>query len=248
MRLFGLIGYPLTHSFSKQYFSTKFVEAGITDAAYELFPIENIALLKQVLLQSYPQLCGLNITIPYKQQVLAYLDDTSGLPKNMAQPACNCIHIKNGKLFGYNTDVVGFEISLKSKLTPQHNSALVLGTGGAAAAVMYVLQKLSIKSTLVSRNAIEDQQIAYKQLSFEIVNSTPLIINCTPVGTFPAVNECPPIPYHAIGKGHYLYDLVYNPAETLFLKKGAAMGATIHNGFDMLQIQAEESWKIWNSL
>lgn len=241
MKLFGLIGYPLSHSFSKKYFSEKFVREGIAGHRYELFPIDNIGLLKQQVLDTHAGLCGLNVTIPYKKEVLAYLDDRSALPLD----ACNCIKISNGRLKGFNTDVVGFEESLKPLLLPSHTPALVLGTGGAAEAVKYALQKLKIPFAVASRSG-NPATVAYQQMDEAFIAAHKLIINTTPLGTFPQVDECPPIPYKGIGQNHYLFDLVYNPAETRFLKEGAQRGARVKNGADMLEIQAEESWRIWN--
>jgi shikimate dehydrogenase len=245
MRKFGLIGYPLSHSFSPAYFSNKFAESGISNCSYDPYPIEKIEELPH-LLQQVAGLEGLNVTIPYKKQVIPYLHESTEAVKKMA--ACNCITIKNGYLKGFNTDVIGFEKSVQPLLTGNHNKALVLGTGGSAAAVEFVLQKLNIDFLFVSRNKTDsNDHITYHEISETILSSHKLIINTTPLGMHPAIDACPPIPYQYLTKTHYLYDLVYNPAETLFLKKGAEMGATVKNGADMLIIQAEESWKIWNS-
>jgi shikimate dehydrogenase len=241
MKLFGLIGYPLSHSFSKKYFSEKFEREQIAGHRYELFPIENIGLLKQQVLDAHPELCGLNVTIPYKKEVLDFLDDRSSLPLD----ACNCIKISAGKLKGFNTDVVGFEASLKTLLLPSHTPALVLGTGGAAEAVRFVLNKLQIPFTAASRSS-SPQTVTYASMDADFIAAHKLIINTTPLGTYPNTDECPPVPYEGIGAAHYLFDLVYNPAETKFLKEGKKRGATIKNGEDMLAIQAEESWRIWN--
>lgn len=240
MRTFGLIGYPLSHSFSQQFFTEKFEREGIAGCTYKLFPISSIEVLP-ALLAGEPQLRGLNVTIPYKKEVLAYLHDTTHLPLE----ACNCIKIKDGRLLGFNTDILGFEQSLLQHWQPHHHSALVLGTGGAAEAVLYVLRKLQVQATLVSRQK-SPRHLSYTDLTPEVVQAHPLIINCTPLGTYPATDTCPPLPYEAVGPQHYLYDLVYNPALTLFLKKGQAQGATIKNGHDMLVLQAEASWQIWN--
>lgn len=240
MRTFGLIGYPLSHSFSQQFFTEKFEREGIAGCTYKLFPISSIEVLP-ALLAGEPQLRGLNVTIPYKKEVLAYLHDTTHLPLE----ACNCIKIKDGRLLGFNTDILGFEQSLLQHWQPHHHSALVLGTGGAAEAVLYVLRKLQVQATLVSRQK-SPRHLSYTDLTPEVVQAHPLIINCTPLGTYPATDTCPPLPYEAVGPQHYLYDLVYNPALTLFLQKGQAQGATIKNGHDMLVLQAEASWQIWN--
>ena len=239
MRLFGLIGKPLAQSFSKKYFTAKFAAEDITDCRYELFPMDSIQELPALLL-SYPELCGLNVTIPYKQQVITYLNDTTHLPLQ----ACNCIKITDGKLTGYNTDVTGFEISFLREKGPQHNRALVLGTGGSSVAIQFVLQKLRIPFNVVSRSA--GASFTYTTLDAAIMASHNIIINTTPLGSFPAIDNCPDLPYEFITSQYYCYDLVYNPAKTLFLQKAEAQGATIKNGQDMLEIQAEESWKIWN--
>ncbi len=240
MRLFGLIGKPLSHSFSKQYFTARFAAEGITDCRYEHFPLDSIDELPK-LLQKEPELCGINVTIPYKQEVLPYLDDISHLPLK----ACNCIQIVEGKLIGFNTDVLGFEGSFLQEKQPHHNRALVLGTGGASIAVQYVLRKLHIPFALVSRQPGYD--FPYAELDSEILQSHNIIINTSPVGTFPDVDCCPDLPYGFITPQHYCYDLVYNPAKTLFLQKAEDQGATIKNGQDMLEIQAEAAWKIWNT-
>ena len=239
MKLYGLIGVPLSHSFSKKYFTDKFLSEGIADTRYELFPLSTITDLP-ALLASYPALCGLNVTIPYKQQVLSYLHDTSHLPLH----ACNCIKIVDGKLVGHNTDVAGFEQSFVEKLQPHHTKALILGTGGASLAVQFVLSKLGISFKLVSRSVGADY--TYQQLSATILNEYHIVINTTPLGTYPNVDACPEIPYQYITAYHYCYDLVYNPAVTLFLQKAALQGAIIKNGSDMLKIQADVSWQIWN--
>ena len=245
MRQFGLIGYPLSHSFSQQFFTNKFREEAITDCVYDNFPLENIDALRAVLDQ-HPNLAGLNVTIPYKEKVIAYLDHQGDVVKKIG--ACNCIKFVNGELHGYNTDVKGFEDSLRPLLESHHQKALVLGTGGAAKAIHYVLEKLGIIFLEVSRNPFSGRQISYEQLTPALLEQHTLIINTTPVGMYPHVNECPPLPYTALTPGHYLFDLVYNPAKTLFLQKGEEQGAVIKNGSDMLVIQAEESWRIWNSL
>lgn len=242
MRLFGLIGYPLSHSFSKRYFTEKFEKEKLTDCRYELFPISSIDELKNVLYR-HPDLCGLNVTIPHKEQVISFLDEVDDVVENIL--ACNCISIKNGKLKGFNTDVVGFERSLKAQLKPHHKKALILGTGGAAKAVEFVLQKLRIDFKYVSRKPIENGY-SYDELTADIIAEHTLIINTTPIGMYPAIDEAPAIPYEAISGNHYLFDLVYNPEKTLFLQKGEERGATIKNGYEMLVIQADESWMIWN--
>jgi len=244
MRQFGLIGYPLSHSFSKKYFTEKFEKEGLNNCVYENYPMASVDELT-VLLKNNPSLEGINITIPYKEQVISFLSGQSAVVKEIQ--ACNCIKIENGQLLGYNTDVTGFELSLTPKLGTGHRQALVLGTGGAARAVEYVLSKLGIPFSYVSRKA-SAQNLSYEAVTPELLASHTLIINTTPLGMYPNTMECPPIPYHALGSHHYLFDLVYNPAKTLFLQKGEEQGAVTENGQDMLWIQAEESWKIWNGL
>lgn len=243
MKQYGLIGYPLSHSFSQRFFSDKFREEQITGCVYDNFPLDNIDALREVL-ASHPNLAGLNVTIPYKEKVIPYLHHQSDVVKQIG--ACNCIKLVHGELHGYNTDVVGFEQSLRPLLEAHHQKALVLGTGGAAKAVHFVLDKLGILFLEVSRNPFTGRQISYEQLSPELMEQHTLIINTTPLGTYPKVEECPPLPYELLGSRHYLFDLVYNPAKTLFLQQGAERGAVVKNGADMLVIQAEESWRIWN--
>lgn len=243
MRLFGLIGNPLTHSFSKKYFTAKFEREGLTNCRYELFPISSIEELPK-LLQENPDLCGLNVTIPYKEQVLSYLDEENELVQ--AIRACNCIDLQGGRLKGYNTDVLGFEQSLAQLWRPHHKKALILGTGGVSKAVRYILQKLGLSYRYVSRKP-GVHSFSYEQLTPQVMEEYTLIVNTTPLGTYPNVTEAPQIPYEALTSNHYLFDMVYNPEKTLFLRKGEESGAVIKNGYDMLEIQADESWKIWNS-
>ncbi len=243
MRLFGLIGYPLAQSFSKKYFTEKFVAENITDAAYELFELNNIEAFPS-LLNSHQHLCGINVTIPYKQAVLPYLHHIQA--EALAMGAVNCIKVCKGVLTGFNTDAPAFEKSLKPLLQPYHTKALVLGTGGAAKAVVYVLQKLGIEFKYVSRTR-NDMNFIYEDLTPGVMEAYLLIVNCTPLGSFPKVDTAPPIPYDSITNAHYLYDLVYNPPITKFLAQGQMKGATIKNGYDMLTGQAELGWQIWNS-
>lgn len=243
MKVYGLIGYPLSHSFSKGFFAEKFSREDIQGCLYENFPLENIGLFPQIW-QQHTELKGINVTIPYKQEVIPYLDALSDAVKEIG--AVNCIRLEaNGQLRGFNTDVIGFRRSLEPLLQPQHKKALVLGTGGAAKAVKYVLKELNIPFLEVSRTASE-AAIAYEQLTDELMEQHTLVINTTPLGMYPKVDTAPPIPYEAITPHHLLYDLVYNPAIPLFLEKGAARGATIKNGHEMLILQAEASWEIWN--
>ena len=242
MPLYGLIGYPLSHSFSKKYFTEKFEREELHTHTYELFPIASIDGLKEVL-QNHPDLVGLNVTIPYKQDVLSFLDEQDEVVKNIG--ACNCIRVNNGKLKGFNTDVIGFEKSLKVQLQPSHKKALILGTGGAAKAVEYVLAKLRIAFKYVSRKPVAGQ-LTYEEVTDSLLHEYTLIVNTTPLGMYPAVDQAPPLPYEALTAQHYLFDLVYNPSRTLFLQKGEAKGAAVENGYAMLLIQADESWVIWN--
>ena len=242
MKRFGLIGYPLSHSFSKKYFTEKFEKERLKDHVYDLFPISSIDDLPKILAEN-EDLVGLNVTIPYKQQVIKFLDK-SNIPAGVE--ACNCIRIDGSRLTGNNTDIIGFEKSFKALLKPNQKKAIILGNGGATAAVVHVLKKLNIAYHVVSRRIHEGSTLTYNDVSAAIIKEHPLIINTTPLGTYPNTDNCAPIPYEAISSDHYLFDLIYNPDKTLFLKKGEERGATIKNGYEMLEIQAEESWKIWN--
>jgi len=242
MKRYGLIGYPLSHSFSQRYFTEKFVKESIKGAVYESYSIPKMDNLKSIL-EQHQDLCGFNVTIPYKKEVLAFLSSAS--PVVEAMGACNCVKIDNGKLVGHNTDVVGFEQSLLPYLKDHHRHALILGTGGAAAAVAYVFNQRAVPFQYVSRKKT-DTSLAYEDLSERMMQEHTLIINTTPLGMSPLVDQCPSIPYQWINNQHHCFDLIYNPAETLFLQKAKAAGATIQNGAEMLVIQAEESWRIWN--
>ena len=241
-RLFCLIGYPLTHSFSERYFNEKFTREGIKDTVFKSFSFEHIDTIKKII-DTHPNLRGFAITIPHKKAILPYLDETTDEVLKMG--ACNCVRITNGKLKGFNTDVIGFEGSFIKKLQPHHKRALILGNGGAAAAVEFVLRKLKIDYCFVSRNRKEESILSYDQLNNEIISQYTIIINTTPLGTYPQVDNAPDIPYHLLTPEHYLFDLVYNPAETKFLRLGKEQGATVENGYEMLVLQAEENWKIW---
>ena len=243
MRQYGLIGFPLSHSFSKGYFANYFSTENMADAQYENYPIESIALLTD-LWKNNPSLMGLNVTIPYKKAVIPFLQYPSKVVQTIQ--ACNCIRLYEGSLYGYNTDVIGFEQSLLPFLKPHHQKALIFGTGGAAAAVEWVLQKLGIPYQMVSRKPAPGV-ISYDSLEAGIIAAHSLLINTSPVGMYPQVEEAPALPYEAITPKHHLYDLIYNPAETKFLALGAAQGATTQNGLAMLHIQAAASWEIWNS-
>lgn len=242
MRLFGLVGYPLTHSFSKKYFTEKFEQEGLTDCRYELFPLASIDEFPE-LVKSFPSLVGLNVTIPYKKQVMKYLD-YSEIPPGLG--ACNCIKIENCKLTGYNTDATGFEKSLQPLLKSYHKKALVLGNGGATAAVVFSLKKLGIEFTIVSRQLHNGSSITYADIDREIMKEHTLVINTTPLGMSPETNTYPDIPYEFLTSSHLLFDVVYKPPKTLFLQKGEEKGAEIKNGEEMLINQAEENWRIWS--
>ena len=244
--VFGLIGNPLTHSFSQEYFTQKFQTEGLTNYQYRLFPLKKISELK-ILIANYPHLKGLNVTIPYKKLVVPYLDQLSHEASDTE--AVNCIKIERhyGKPFlvGYNTDIFGFEQSLKPILKSWHKKAIILGTGGSASAVAFVLKSLKIGCFFVSRNPSGMNQVAYGSLGKDFMREHHLIVNATPLGMFPDTGRCPDIPYDQITKKHLLFDLIYNPEETLFLKKGSEKGAMVKNGIQMLHFQAEKSWEIW---
>jgi shikimate dehydrogenase len=246
MRQFGLIGRSLRHSFSQTFFTQKFDSLSLADHHYELFELADVRELP-CLLAAHPQLEGLNVTVPYKELVLPYLDDVT--PTAARIGAANVIRrLPDGRLIGHNTDYVGFRDSLTSfyPLRGEAGRALVLGQGGAAKAIDIVLRDLSIPHWFVTRNPL-DTGLTYDDLTPQLLAQHSLIINATPVGTFPVVDECPRLPYQALTAQHYLYDVVYNPAETLFLRKGLEAGSHIKNGFEMLCRQAEASWDIWNS-
>ena len=243
MKLYGLIGYPLGHSFSKKYFTNKFKREGLIDCSYELFPINSIKELPS-LINSQPYLKGFNVTIPYKQQVLKYVTETSEAVKEIG--AANVIKIDGDKIVAFNTDVIGFKESLIQKLMPFHKKALILGTGGSSNAVQYVLRNLGMEFLLVSTTHQPSSEIiSYSMINENIMSDHTLIINCTPVGMEPNNSDLPNLPYQFISHKHYLFDLIYNPEKTSFLQKGEQMGAIIQNGYEMLVLQAEESWNIW---
>lgn len=244
MKVYGLLGLSLGHSFSQKYFTEKFQKENIKDCLYSNFEIasliDGIPLLKQM-----RELSGLNVTIPYKAGIIPFLDELSAECTEMN--ACNCIKITRGKWIGHNTDVTGFETSFRPLLQAHHTKALILGTGGAASAVAFVLKKAGISFLYVSRtpNALLPS-IGYEKIDSQILKEYKIVINTTPSGMYPNVDDYPKIPYEYIGPQHYFFDLIYNPGKTLFLKKAAMQGAMIMNGSMMLEIQAEESWKIWN--
>ncbi len=245
MRIFGLIGYPLSHSFSKSYFERKFEKEGLDDCRFENFSISSISDLINQVIPGNPGLEGVAVTIPYKQAVLPLLHSVAGIPEGLR--ACNCIKIRDGKLFGFNTDYIGFQESFKTGLRPHQKQALILGNGGATASVIFVLQRMGIGYKIVSRQLHNGSDYVYEEITGDIIKQYPLVINTTPLGMYPNTDTCPPLLYNAISSQHYLYDLVYNPELTLFLQKGKEKGAAVKNGADMLVIQAEENWRIWNS-
>ncbi|SFU43701.1 shikimate dehydrogenase [Pustulibacterium marinum] len=241
--LFGLLGRNISYSFSRGYFSEKFEKEGIQDSFYTNFDIPSIDKFPEIIQQN-KNLKGMNVTIPYKEDVIPYLDELDETAKMIG--AVNTIQFKNNKLIGHNTDYYGFLKSLEPFLKPQHSKALVLGTGGAAKAVLYVMKLLGINAKLVSRNP-KLKQYSYTDLNKEIIQNNKLIINTTPLGTHPNITDKPSISYQHITSEHLLFDLIYNPAETAFLLEGKKRGATIANGASMLQLQAEKAWTIWNS-
>lgn len=240
---FGLVGRNISYSFSRAYFAQKFKVLGLTDHSYENFDLERIEDF-QSLLKTRPQIKGLNVTIPYKEAVIPYLDELD--PGAEAIGAVNTIKLSDKGLKGYNTDAYGFEKALAPLLEPSHKKALILGTGGASKAIAFVCEKLGIPSKFVSRNP-SDIQLYYDQLKPPVLKEYTIIINCTPLGIFPDVRRKPDIPYELITPGHILFDLIYNPDQTAFLKEGDKRGAIISNGQKMLENQAEKAWEIWNS-
>ena len=246
MKKFGLIGYPLGHSFSKNFFNEKFQSENI-DAEYVNFEIPSIGEFPKVIAEN-TNLQGLNVTIPYKQQVIPYLDELNDAAREIG--AVNVIKIvrpDKGKtrLVGYNSDVMGFMQSIEPLLESHHRKALILGTGGASKAVNYGLRQLGLEVKHVTRHTKEGM-LTYDDLSPEVMKEYTVIVNCSPVGMFPHVDECPQIPYELLTPSHLLYDLIYNPDVTLFMKKGSEGGAVVKNGLEMLLLQAFGAWEIWN--
>lgn len=246
MKQYGLIGFPLTHSFSEKYFKEKIEKEKIPDAKYTNFPLQNIREI-ETLISDNPEICGLNVTIPYKEQVLPFLDDIDILAKEVGAVNTITIYRKCNEVFlrGYNTDITGFIESLPADIAEKHDNALVLGTGGASKAVISGLARLNIKYQLVSRSN-KKGSVTYKELNSNLIRKNTLIINTTPLGMYPDISTLPDIPYQHLTEKHLLYDLIYNPSLTSFLKKGKKHGTEVMNGHQMLINQAEESWKIWN--
>ncbi len=250
MRIFGLIGQPLQHSFSQKYFTSKFSKEHLTDSCeYQNFELKSIDELLP-LLKNNRDIIGLNVTIPYKVQVMKILHELDGRAEQTG--AVNTVQIIRGNtndsivLKGFNTDIVGFEKAVTPLLKADTIKALILGTGGASKAVYYVLKQLGIETEFVSRTTAQNV-LSYQQLTSEIIKSSQLIVNTTPLGTFPDVRSCPPIPYHLLNENHILFDLVYNPEQTEFMRLGSLHHATVSNGYAMLVEQAEASWQIWNN-
>ena len=246
MDTYGIIGFPLGHSFSRGFFTEKFRREGI-EAEYLNFPIPSVSELPEIL-QAHPALRGLNVTLPHKQAVIPLLDELS--PEAREIGAVNVIRVRHidGKtqLKGFNSDIIGFVESLRPLLKPHHKQALLLGTGGASRAIRVGLERLGVEWKYVSRTKREGM-FTYEELTPEMLARYSVVVNCSPVGMYPKTDECPALPYEALTPDHLLFDLVYNPEETLFLRKGAAQGATVKNGLEMLHLQAVASWQFWNS-
>jgi len=243
MKRFGLIGKTLKHSFSKTYFEKKFVAEGLGNCHYDNFEIDSIQQLPKIISET-PGLRGLNVTIPYKEEVLDFLDHKTETVEKIG--ACNCIKIVDEELHGFNTDAVAFKNSLHKNLKPHHKCALILGSGGASKAVQFALKELGIDFFIVSRRQ-QENQLGYEDVGEKVIQEHQMIINATPLGMFPNIDQYPSIPYEALTPDHLLYDLIYNPPKTKFLEQGEKRGATVMNGYEMLVAQAEESWRIWNS-
>ena len=241
MDKYGIIGFPLGHSFSKGFFTEKFAREGI-DAQYLNFEIPDATMLKDILREN-PELKGLNVTLPHKQAVIPLLDELSDEAREIG--AVNVIRVREGKLKGFNSDIIGFTESIRPLLLPHHTKALILGTGGASRAIRVGLNRLGIEWTYVTRSPREGM-LAYSDLTPEVMKEYSVIVNCSPVGMFPKVDQAPAIPYESLTPKHLLFDLVYNPEDTLFMQKGREQGAIVKNGLEMLYLQAVASWRFWN--
>ncbi len=249
MKRFGLIGFPISHSFSQRHFQEKFVKESLVDHIYELYPLATLSEFIPFI-QNTPDLIGLNVTIPFKEKIIPYLQVLDDISKEIN--AVNCIKILNNNhniplLKGYNTDATGFEQSIKPLIKHHHKSALILGNGGSAKAVSYVLNKLNINFKIATRTPFQSNHIKYNEINEDIIKNNLLIINTTPLGMVPNLNTFPDIPYNLLTENHLLYDLIYNPEETFFLTKGKNNGAQIKNGLSMLFFQADKSWEIWTN-
>lgn len=239
---FGLIGERLSHSFSKGYFDAKFLKLSLLNYVYTNYELSDLSGVDKLLKD--PEIVGLNVTNPYKTQIIPYLSELSNEAKDIN--AVNCIKIINGKSIGYNTDCYGFSQSIKPFLEPIHNRALIIGTGGSSKAVAYALEKIGVDVFYLSRSVHSSPKvITYNSLNSNVINACKLIVNCTPVGLFPNINDSPDIPYESITPEHLCYDLIYNPSETEFLLKCKSKGALVVNGLSMLHQQAEKAWEIW---
>ncbi|MDP3358833.1 MAG: shikimate dehydrogenase [Lutibacter sp.] len=242
---FGIIGKDISYSFSRKYFQEKFKKLGLNNYHYYNFDIPEIEEFPFLLYHREDEFRGLNVTIPYKEAIIKYLDEVDSEAQKIG--AVNTIKVTDdNQLIGYNTDAHGFQKSIEPLLKNHHKKALILGTGGASKAIAYVFKKLNIAYKFVSRNEIEDM-FTYEMLDAKIMGEYTIIVNCTPVGTHPNIENAPPIPYQYVSDKHLLYDLIYNPAETKFLQKGKKHGASIKNGLEMLELQAEKAWEIWHS-
>jgi len=245
MKIFGLVGKDIAYSFSQKYFSDKFKKENRNDCIYKNFDIPDSTYFTQIIKKN-KNIKGLNVTIPYKQEIIPYLDKLSRKAEEIG--AVNCIKItKKNKLKGYNTDIYGFKKSLLTLLQPHHTHALIFGTGGASKAVAYVLEKLNISYKYVSRNP-QENNFSYNNLSKNVIEQHTLLINCTPTGTFPTIENAPQVNYNYLSNKHLVFDLIYNPNQTKFLKLAKENGSTTKNGYDMLVYQAEKSWEIWNNI
>lgn len=247
MKKYGLLGYPLTHSFSKKYFTEKFEKENI-NSSYENFEIDCIEKFDDVV-KNHTEVVGFNVTIPYKEQIIPFLDELNDSAKEIG--AVNTIRVLRTEsgfhLKGFNTDTFGFESSLKPLLKEHHKKALILGAGGAAKAIKYVFNQLGIEFLTVTRQIPKAKEVNYSDLGEDLIREFTIIVNCTPLGTYPNVETFPDIPYQFIGEKHLLYDLVYNPEETKFMQKGKANGSSVKNGYEMLIQQAEKAYEIWNT-
>jgi len=245
-KLFGLLGRNISYSFSRGYFSDKFKKENLNTCEYTNFDIPEIQDFPSIIEENKKNISGINVTIPYKETVIPFLDEMDNEAQEIG--AVNTIKIlENNKTKGFNTDVYGFENSLKPLLKNHHTKALILGTGGASKAVAYAFKKLNIKYLFVSRNPKNNSQISYNQITEKLLSEYNILVNCSPVGTFPDVEKSPEIPYQFLSEKHLLFDLIYNPEKTAFLSEGEKKGAIIKNGYEMLELQAEESWRIWSS-
>jgi len=249
MKTYGLIGYKLGHSFSRNFFTEKFKNEGLEGYEYINFELDSIEDFPAIFSLD-KSICGLNCTIPYKQQIMQFMNEIDEEAAEIGAVNTVKITLHNGKqiLKGFNTDLYGFENSLRPMLEEKHKKALILGTGGASKAIKYLFGKMGIEYlSATTKSELEEKEISYNQLTKNLMEEYLIVINATPLGTFPKVDTCPDIPYQFVGSDHVFYDLVYNPAETLFLKKGREQGAKTKNGLEMLHLQALKSWEIWNS-